>query len=73
MSEIDLDIERLHAAYAKGVKPIETIDAVYRRIAAVADPGIFITLVDEADEGNNTKGPLTMGPPAGCERFFKKK
>ena len=37
---------------------------------ATADPG---NLVDEADETNNTKGPLTMGPPAGCERFFKKK
>jgi hypothetical protein len=37
---------------------------------ATVDPG---NLVDEADETNNTKGPLTMGPPAGCERFFKKK
>ncbi len=37
---------------------------------ATVDPG---KLVDEADESNNTKGPLTMGPPAGCERFFKKK
>lgn len=37
---------------------------------ATVDPG---KLVDEADEANNTKGPLTMGPPAGCERFFKKK
>jgi hypothetical protein len=37
---------------------------------ATVDPA---NLVDEADETNNTKGPLTMGPPAGCERFFKKK
>lgn len=37
---------------------------------ATADPG---NAVDEADETNNTKGPLTMGPPAGCERFFKRK
>ncbi len=37
---------------------------------ATVDPG---NLVDEADETNNTKGPLTMGPPAGCERFFRKK
>ena len=37
---------------------------------ATVDPG---NLVDEADETNNTKGPLTMGPPAGCERFFKEK
>ena len=37
---------------------------------ATVDPG---NLIDEADESNNTKGPLTMGPPAGCERFFKKR
>jgi hypothetical protein len=37
---------------------------------ATADPD---NLVDEADESNNTRGPLTMGPPAGCERFFKKR
>lgn len=37
---------------------------------ATVDPG---NGVDEADETNNTKGPLTMGPPAGCERFFRKK
>lgn len=37
---------------------------------ATVDPA---ALVDETDETNNTKGPLTMGPPAGCERFFKKK
>lgn len=37
---------------------------------ATVDPG---NLVDEADETNNTRGPLTMGPPAGCERFFRKK
>jgi hypothetical protein len=29
-------------------------------------------LVDEADETNNAKGPLTMGPPAGCERFVRR-
>jgi len=37
---------------------------------ATVDPG---NLVDEADETNNTKGPLTMGPPAGCERLVKKR
>ena len=48
MTDIDLDIERLHAAYASGRKPVEVIAQVYRKIAAVADPGIFITLTDEA-------------------------
>jgi allophanate hydrolase len=65
MSEIDLDIERLHAAYARGVKPTETIDAVYRRIAAVADPGIFITLVDEAD----AKAAAAALPPFDPEAY----
>jgi allophanate hydrolase len=47
MSDIDLDIERLHAAYAAGRNPSEVIDQVYRRIEAVADPGIFITLTEK--------------------------
>ncbi len=37
---------------------------------ATVDPG---NLVAESDETNNTKGPLTMGPPAGCERLVKKR
>jgi hypothetical protein len=37
---------------------------------ATVDPG---NLVDETDETNNTKGPLTMGPPAGCERLVRKR
>jgi hypothetical protein len=37
---------------------------------ATVDPA---NAVDESDETNNTKGPLTMGPPAGCERFVRKK
>ncbi len=37
---------------------------------ATVDPG---NLVAEADETNNTKGPLTMGPPAGCEKLVKRK
>ena len=37
---------------------------------ATVDPD---NVIDEADETNNTKGPLTMGPPAGCEKLVKKK
>ncbi len=37
---------------------------------ATADPD---NLVAESDETNNTKGPLTMGPPAGCEKLVKRK
>ena len=43
-----IDIGRLHTDYAAGLSPAELIAEVYRRIAAAADPGIFITLVDEA-------------------------
>ncbi len=42
-------IAELHAAYAGGTPAGEVIAAVYRRIAAVADPGIFIHLRPEAD------------------------
>ncbi|NJM35116.1 MAG: allophanate hydrolase, partial [Rhodomicrobium sp.] len=48
MTELDLDISRLHAAYAKGLSPAEVIDAIYSQIAAADDPGIFIALVEPA-------------------------
>ncbi len=41
-------IRELHAAYAAGRRPAATISEIYRRIAAVNDPGIFITLLPEA-------------------------
>jgi allophanate hydrolase len=41
-------IAQLHAAYAGGQLPSQTIAEVYRRIAAVNDPGIFIALLPEA-------------------------
>jgi len=37
----------LHAAYAAGQQPAEVISDIYRRVAAVNDPGIFITLLPE--------------------------
>ncbi len=48
-------IESLRAAYAAGTRPAEVIGDVYRRIGAVADPGIFLHLpgldaaLDEAE------------------------
>ncbi|MDP4021918.1 allophanate hydrolase [Methylobacterium sp. NEAU 140] len=42
-------IPALHAAYAGGHDPRATVAAVYRRLAAIDDPGIFITLVPEAE------------------------
>lgn len=37
---------------------------------ATVDPD---NLVVETDDANNTKGPLTMGPPAGCEKLLKRR
>ncbi len=48
MTGIDLDIAWLHKSYAAGLTPAEVIAAVYARIAAAGDPGIFIALVDHA-------------------------
>lgn len=42
-------IPALHAAYAAGADPHAVLSALYRRIAAADDPGIFLALVPEAD------------------------
>lgn len=49
MSEVPFDIAGLRAAYRDGLSPRDALAAVYRRVAAVGDPGIFIHLADEAD------------------------
>lgn len=43
------DIVGLRAAYAAGLSPRDAIAAVYRRVAAVDDPGIFIHLATETE------------------------
>jgi allophanate hydrolase len=48
MSDIRLDIGNLHRAYAAGLPAGAVVEAVYARIEAVADPGIFIHLADRA-------------------------
>ena len=48
MTDMSLDLANLRQAYADGVSPEEIVRLVYRRIAAAGDPGIFISLVDEA-------------------------
>jgi allophanate hydrolase len=45
LAALSLDLARLREAYASGVTPAAVIAEVYRRIEALADPGIFITLV----------------------------
>jgi allophanate hydrolase len=42
-------IPALHAAYAAGLDPARVIAEAYRRLAEANDPGIFITVVAEAD------------------------
>ncbi len=48
MNDMSLDLASLRQAYAGGVSPQDIVRLVYRRIAAAVDPGIFISLVDEA-------------------------
>jgi len=42
-------IPALHAQYATGATPAQVIAETYRRIGAADDPGIFISLVSEAE------------------------
>lgn len=49
MNDLIFTLAGLRAAYDAGTKPADVIAAVYRRIAAVADPGIFLHLREEAD------------------------
>ncbi len=49
----------LHDLYAGGTTLAEVIAALYARIAAVDDPGIFITLISEQDV---LKSVETLGP-----------
>ena len=42
-------IPALHAAYAAGLDPRSMLADLYRRIAAVDDPGIFLLVVPESD------------------------
>ncbi len=44
MEDLSLDIASLRQRYAAGHTPAATIDVVYDRIEALADPGIFLSL-----------------------------
>ncbi|MFZ5733110.1 MAG: allophanate hydrolase [Pseudomonadota bacterium] len=52
-------IASLHAAYGAGTSPAEIIAAIYQRIAAVNDPGIFLALVPE---GEALAAAANLGP-----------
>ena len=49
IADFSPEITALHAGYGDGVEPQKIIAGVYRRIAAVDDPGIFIHLREESD------------------------
>lgn len=49
MSDIRFDFGSLHAAYAAGLPVSAMVETVFERIAAAADPGIFIQLADRAE------------------------
>ncbi|MBB2961399.1 allophanate hydrolase [Methylobacterium sp. R2-1] len=42
-------ISALHAAYATGLHPRAVLAETYRRLAAIDDPGIFLTLLPETE------------------------
>ena len=44
MTDIGFDLAALREGYAAGLDPVAVIDAVYDRIEAAGDPGIFISL-----------------------------
>lgn len=49
MPDRSFDLASLRAAYAAGVSSVDVIEDVYRRIAALDDPGVFIHLLPQAD------------------------
>ncbi len=49
MRDLCFAIPEIHAAYASGARPQDLVEEVYRRIAAVGDPGIFIHLRPKAE------------------------
>ncbi|MFO7482804.1 amidase family protein, partial [Oceanibaculum nanhaiense] len=42
-------IASLHAAYAKGLNPADLVAGIHAKLAGINDPGIFITLIPEAE------------------------
>ena len=46
---IPLTLSSLRAAYAAGLSPTEVVAQVFEKIALVEDPGIFLTLFDQAE------------------------
>ncbi len=65
MRDLPFTLPALRAAYANGADPAEVVSEVYRRIAAVNDPGIFIDLFQKRDvlAGLKDLGPRDENKP----------
>ncbi|BCM83899.1 allophanate hydrolase [Methylobacterium indicum] len=62
MSEFPLTVAQYREAYASGaLTPMEAVREVYRRIAALADPAVFLTLRPEAEVAAEARD-LPAGP-----------
>ena len=55
-------IAALHEAYAAGVDPAAVVREAYRRITEADDPGIFITLLPEAEVLDHARELGTLDP-----------
>ncbi|MFY0612709.1 MAG: allophanate hydrolase [Hyphomicrobiaceae bacterium] len=49
ISALPFDFASLRQAYRRGLSPCEVVDEVYRRIEAIDDPGIFLSLRPKAE------------------------
>lgn len=64
-SDITMTIPDLHAAYAAGTSPAEVVEQVFARIAAVADPHIFLAMPTEVEAKTEAQnlGPFDPSKP----------
>jgi len=62
VSQLRLDIQSVHKAYASGTTVEQVLDAVFDRIQEVADPGIFLHLATRSELTEQAKelGPFDL-------------
>jgi hypothetical protein len=70
MTDFDLNISSLLAAYRKGLSPVEVVDAVYRRIEAADDPGFSSRLSTGRPHAEQPRG-LGVSIPASRSGAFR--
>ena len=64
LTDLPFDIARLHEAYAAGLSPGAVVDEVHARIAATADPAIFLHLRDAVAAAEEAAGLPPFDPVA---------